>query len=175
MAMTAFDLAVLAVIGLSAMLGLWRGVIREVFALSAWIAALILAWMYGEPAAQLLPQLAGPVWLRQLTGYCLVFLAVFVTLSVIGHLFAQLTRAIGLGYVDRSLGLMFGVLRGGLVVALLVLLAGATTLPNTSWWRQSVSAAPFEMIAALLRARLPDDLARHLRATTYASASIQRS
>ena len=39
--MTAFDIAVIVVITLSALIGVWRGVIREVFALAAWIAALV--------------------------------------------------------------------------------------------------------------------------------------
>lgn len=169
---TAFDLIVLSVVALSAALGLWRGVIREVFSLSAWLAAIVLAFLYGATVAPWIPLKAAPAWVVQLTGHALVFIVVFVTLSLLGFFFAKLTHAVGLGFLDRSLGMMFGVLRGGLIVVLLVLLAGATGLPAASWWRESATARPLETVAALLRARLPDELARHLRFTPSSRAAF---
>ena len=80
--MTGFDIAVAVVIALSALIGVWRGVIREVFALAAWVAAIICMFAFGEPLAQTLPFARDTPWLRMLAGYAIVFLGVFVTLSV---------------------------------------------------------------------------------------------
>ena len=164
--MTGFDIAVIVVVVLSALLGLWRGVIREVFALAAWIAAVVCMFLFGGRAAQMLPMLqlsAETAWLRSLAGHALVFLTVFVVLSVIGFVFSKLVKAVGLSFVDRALGMVFGVLRGALIVVLLVLMAGATSLPSFAWWRDSVTAKPLATFAAILRSKLPDDLANRFK------------
>lgn len=161
--MTAFDIAVIAVITLSALIGVWRGVIREVFALAAWIAAVVCMFLFGDKLAQMLPFAQDTPWLRLLAAYALVFIGVFVLLSVAGFLFSKVVSAIGLSFVDRALGMMFGVVRGALIVVLLVFVAGATTLPQLSWWRDSVSAKPLAAMAAILRSKLPDDLAKRIK------------
>jgi len=164
--MTGFDIAVVVVVLLSALLGLWRGVIREVFALAAWVAAIVCMFLFGNRVAQMLPMLqlsAETAWLRSLAGYALVFIGVFVLLSVIGFVFSKLIKAVGLSFVDRTLGMVFGVLRGVLIVVLLVLVAGATSLPSFAWWRDSVTAKPLATFAAILRSKLPDDLAKRFK------------
>ena len=161
--MTGFDIAVAVVITLSGLIGLWRGVIREVFALAAWVAAIICMYVFGEQMAQLLPFARDTPWLRLLAGYAIVFLGVFVTLSVVGFLFSKLVKVIGLSFVDRALGMVFGVLRGALITVLLVFIAGATNLSTTSWWRDSVTAKPLVTFAAILRSKLPDDLAKRFK------------
>ncbi len=174
--MTGFDIAVIAVISLSALLGLWRGVIREVFALAAWIAAIVCMFVFGERLAAMLPIAQDTPWLRMLAAYALVFIAVFVVLSVVGFVFSRLVKAIGLSFVDRALGMVFGVLRGALIVVLLVFVAGATTLPQFTWWRDSVTARPLATFAAILRSKLPDDLAKRIKfvAATPAAQTVDR-
>ena len=161
--MTAFDIAVVVVIALSALIGLWRGVIREVFALAAWVAALVSMFLFGSKLGSMLPFAQDTPWLRTLAGYALVFIGVFVVLSIAGFLFSKVVNAIGLSFVDRALGMMFGVVRGALIVVMLVFVAGATTLPQMSWWRDSVTAKPLATMAAILRSKLPDDLAKRFK------------
>jgi membrane protein required for colicin V production len=164
--MTGLDVAVIVVITLSALLGLWRGVIREVFALAAWVAAVVCMFLFGTQLAQALPLgqfTQGVPWVRTLIGYALMFVGVFVVLSVAGFLFSKAISAIGLSFVDRALGMVFGVIRGVLIVVLLVFVAGATTLPQFAWWRDSVTAKPLATIAAILRNKLPGDLAKQFK------------
>ena len=161
--MTGFDIAVAVVVTLSALIGLWRGVIREVFALAAWVAAIICMFVFGEQLAQVLPFARDTPWLRFLAGYAIVFLGVFVTLSVVGFLFSKLVNVIGLSFVDRALGMVFGVLRGALIAVILVFIAGATNLPGMNWWRDSMTAKPLATFAAILRSKLPDDLAKRFK------------
>ena len=161
--MTAFDIAVIVVISLSAAIGVWRGVIREVFALAAWTAAVVCMFLFGDKLAQMLPFAQGTPWLRMLAGYALVFIGVFVVLSVAGFLFSKVVNAIGLSFVDRAMGMMFGVVRGALIAVLLVFVAGATTLPQMTWWHDSVTAKPLATLAAILRSKLPDDLAKRIK------------
>jgi membrane protein required for colicin V production len=164
--MTGFDIAVIVVIALSALLGLWRGVIREVFALAAWVAAVVCMFLFGEQLGHALPLAAlthDTPWLRSLIGYALTFIGVFVILSVVGFLFSKAVKAIGLSFVDRALGGVFGLIRGVLIVVLLVFVAGATTLPQFAWWRDSVTAKPLATFAAILRSKLPGDLAKQFK------------
>lgn len=164
--MTGFDVAVIVVVALSALLGLWRGVIREVFALAAWLLALVSMFLFGEQLGRVLPLAAmthDAPWLRSLIGYALVFVGVFVLVSVIGYVVSRLVKAIGLSFVDRALGAVFGVIRGVLIVVLLVFVAGATTLPQFAWWRDSVTAKPLATFAAILRSKLPGDLGKQFK------------
>jgi membrane protein required for colicin V production len=172
--MTGFDVAVIVVIALSALLGLWRGVIREVFALAAWVAALVCMFLFGEQLGRALPLEAithSTPWLRSLIGYALVFIGVFVLISVVGYVFSRVVKAIGLSFVDRALGMVFGVIRGVLIVVLLVFIAGATTLPQFTWWRESVTAKPLATIAAILRNKLPGDLAKQFKFTAVSTVA----
>ncbi len=171
--MTGFDVAVIVVVALSALLGLWRGVIREVFALAAWVAAVVCMFLFGEQLGHALPLevvTRGTPWLRSLIGYALVFIGVFVLISVVGYVFGRVVKAIGLSFVDRALGMVFGVIRGVLIVVLLVFVAGATTLPQFAWWRDSVTAKPLATFAAILRNKLPGDLAKQFK---FAATSVQ--
>ena len=67
----------------------------------------------------------------------------------------------GLSGTDRVLGIVFGVVRGVVVVALLVLLAGLTTMPKDPWWGESALLGHFQVIALELRALLPPDMAAY--------------
>lgn len=168
--MTAFDYVVIAVLLLSGALGLWRGIIREVFALGAWITAIVCMMLFGQAAANALPIAQSVPWLKLLTGYVLVFVCAFVIVSIAGFLFTKLVQTAGLSFIDRGLGFAFGVLRGGLIVVLLVLLGGAAGLSKSDWWRESASAKPLETFAAILRNKFPDPLASKLKFALHESA-----
>jgi membrane protein required for colicin V production len=173
--MTAFDYIVIAVLILSGALGIWRGIIREVFALGAWIVAIVCMMLFGHVFAAWLPMDDAPIWLQSLTGYALVFVGVFIVVSVIGFLFTRLVASIGLSFIDRALGAAFGVLRGGLIVVLLVLFGGATGLSQSDWWTQSASAKPFGVIASILRNKFPEELATKLKFAHEANDANQFS
>ena len=86
-------------------------VIREVFALAAWVAAIVCMFLFGNRVPQMLPMLqlsAETAWLRSLAGYALVFIGVFCAAGVIGFVFSKLIKAVGLSFVDRTLGMVFG-------------------------------------------------------------------
>jgi membrane protein required for colicin V production len=173
--MTAFDYVMLAIVVLSAALGIWRGVIREVFALGAWILAIICMFLFGQIVANALPLAGQAAWLKSLVGYALVFVGVFIVTSIIGYLFSKLINAVGLSFIDRALGAMFGVVRGVLIAVLLVLVGGATNLPQSDWWKDSATAKPLETFAAVMRNKFPNDLAKKFKNTvTPAHAAVMR-
>jgi hypothetical protein len=102
-------------------------------------------------------------WLKIIAAYALVFVVVFIFVGVLGFLLTKMIRAVGLSPVDRGLGAMFGVVRGLLIVVVVVFLLSFSGLRETDWWRNSVSAKPFETMAGILRYRLPDSVTKHFK------------
>jgi membrane protein required for colicin V production len=153
--MTGFDIAVLAVVALSTLLAFARGVVREVIALASWIAAAILALAFGGALAAVLPGLEASPTARQVLAFALIFIGVLMAGALIAHVLTRMVRAVGLGFLDRLLGAIFGMARGAAIVVLFVLVAGVTALPRQEWW-QNASLGPVLATAALaLRPWLP--------------------
>lgn len=161
--MTAFDYFVLAVMAISLLVGVTRGVVSEILALLAWVAAFIAARMWAVPAGNLLlAELSDPLW-RQLTGFVAVFVAVLILFALVRWVTSLLLKAAGLRPLDRVLGALFGVARGVLVLLVLVLLAGLTPLPQQQWWRQAMFAPPLETGVLAVKPWLPPELAKRIQ------------
>lgn len=161
--MTAFDYAVLGVMAVSLLLGVTRGVVSEILALAAWLAAFVAARLWAAPAGELLlADLPDPLW-RQLAGFLVVLVAVLLLFALLRWLTTLLLKASGLRPLDRVLGALFGVARGILVVLVVVLLAGLTPLPQQQWWRQALFAPPLETAVLAVMPWLPPELAKRIR------------
>lgn len=160
--MTLIDAVVLVIIGLSALFGVIRGLMREVLALVAWVAAFLVANLLAPEAARLLPG-GMAAELRLLAGFVAIFLLVLVVMSVLAILVSKLVRSAGLGAEDRVLGGVFGLARGGLIVTILVLLAGLTSLPRQPVWRNALLTGPMVVLAVQVKSWLPADLSQRIR------------
>lgn len=161
--MTPFDYTVLAVMAISLLVGVARGVVSEILALLAWVAAFIAARLWAVPTGNLLlAELADPLW-RQLSGFVAVFVAVLILFALLRWVASLLLKAVGLRPLDRVLGALFGIARGMLVVLVLVLLAGLTPLPQQQWWRQATLAPPLETAVLAVRPWLPPELAKRIQ------------
>lgn len=160
--MTVFDYVVLGAVALSLLLGVWRGVVSEILALVAWVAAFVAARTWAAPAGEMLALgLTEPAW-RQVAGFLAIFVAVLVLFALARWLVSLLLKAVGLAPLDRVLGAVFGIARGVLVVWVVVLLAGLTALPQQQWWRQALLAPPLETAVLAAKPWLPPDLAKRI-------------
>ena len=160
--MTVFDYAVLLIIGLSVMLSIIRGAVREVLSLAAWVLAFWVAQTYTVEFAALLPETLSNPSLRLMTGFALVFLTVLVVMSLVAILCSKLVKASGLGVADRSLGVVFGLARGYLMVLILVLLGGLTSLPKQPMWKDALFSSQLERVATYVKTWLPEDLSKRI-------------
>lgn len=161
--MTLFDYAVLAIIGLSILLSVMRGFLREVMALLSWVLAFWLAALYAGEVAPMLPQSIPTQSLRMLAAYALVFFAVFLVMSLLSITVGQLLKVLGIGPLDRLLGAVFGFARGMVMVLALVLVAGMTTLPKEPFWRNATFSAPMEALVSVMKPWLPEALRKELK------------
>ena len=158
--MTGFDFAVIAILLVSLLFGLWRGLLYEVLSLLGWPLAFMLSNMYAEGFAQHIP--IQQEMLRTTGAYALVFIAVMIIWGILVWGLTKLLRVIGLGRLDRMLGGLFGVLRGVLVVLAVVWLAGMTDIPERPFWRDAQMSRGAEDVALLTKAWLPENIAQRI-------------
>jgi membrane protein required for colicin V production len=118
------DLIIVAIVGLSAVIGLYRGLVRELLSLAAWIGAGWIALTFYEPARRLVAKwIEDPQWAGIAAGAGLFLLALVALLIVAGFLSRNTKRASMLAPANRMLGVVFGVLRGVVVVSLIYISA----------------------------------------------------
>lgn len=160
--MTGFDYAVLLIVAVSILLSVMRGVVREVLALLAWLVAFWIASVYAVAVTPYLPQALASPALRLLAAYIGVFLASLLLMSLLTIAVGELIKTLGLRGLDKSLGAIFGLLRGLLIVCVLVLVGGMTSLPRQDFWRDAMLSAPLEAVVISAKPWLPHDLAKHI-------------
>ncbi|MCK9488368.1 MAG: CvpA family protein [Xanthomonadales bacterium] len=153
--MTVADWVIVAIIGLSVLIGVWRGLIREAMSLVVWLAAIVAAMLFGHQVATLFEAWIELPSARIALGHVSVFLLVLIVGSLLTWAVGQAVRSSGLSGTDRLFGLGFGLLRGIAIIAALVLVLGYTPLPQDPWWRQSQLIPRFEPAAQWLREQLP--------------------
>ena len=160
--MTPFDLAILAVILLSTLFAFLRGVVRELIALVAWVVGFVGAIAFAPTVGAWIPEIPGYPAVRYQIAFAVILIAALVIGAIIAGPLARVIRAAGLGFVDRFLGSIFGMLRGLLVIVGFVLVAGLTTLPRADWWQNSALAPAFITGALALKPWLPERWAERL-------------
>ena len=169
--MNAFDVAIVAVIALSALFAFARGIIREVIALGAWVVGFIAAIAYAGALANAFTWLNMTPVATQALAFVLILVIALIVGALIARVLAGLIRAIGLGFMDRILGLVFGVARGLIVVVAFALVAGVTTLPKRDWWQNSTLGEPLAQAALSLKPYLPRAWADRLDFSPFGASS----
>jgi membrane protein required for colicin V production len=161
------DWLCLAVIGISLLLGLWRGLIYEVFALIGWIAAFFIAQHYASAAQPALAQLAPLQGWGQAAHYALAFVLLFVAVLLLSglaaYLLKKLSSAVGLQPIDRLLGAGFGLLRAALILLTLTALAHLTPLAQDADWRSAQSAVHLDRSLTEVKPLLPAKIQAYLQ------------
>lgn len=158
--MTGFDFGVLAILLVSLLIGLWRGLLYEVLSLLGWPIAFVLSKLFAGSIAPLLPMVQEAT--RITAAYALLFIAALIAWGILTRLISRLLKSIGSDWTDRAMGGLFGVLRGGLVVLVLAWLAGLTQIPEQPFWRGALTSKTLEDIALLTKAWLPHDIAQRV-------------
>ncbi len=146
-----FDYFLIALVAVSCIIGIVRGVVRELISLLTWIAALLLAWDY---AGVLEPHLGGVLAedvVRTWAARALIFISVLLIGTGIGALTTHFMRSSIFSGLDRLGGAIFGVLRSLVIIGLVVMLMHALRLTGEPWWRASLVRPFAEHTANVLR------------------------
>lgn len=138
--MTALDIAILAIIGLSAGVAFFRGCVREVLTIGAWVGAALLTPI-GMPF--IVPYMRDIITMRLLADIAsgaAVFVLLLIVLTLVCHQLSKMVQSSALSPVDRALGAVFGVIRGGVIVGagyLVIAWALADQDPPPDWFAES--------------------------------------
>lgn len=161
--MTMVDWILLAIVLISTAIALVRGFIKEVISLITWIAAFGIALAFSQAAAVLVPEAVDIPSARVAIAFVALFVVVLILGGIVNWAISRLVETTGLSGTDRSIGMVFGLLRGVLIVAGLLLLGGFTALPTEQWWQASTLIPYFQVVSEWLLAILPADVARHVQ------------
>lgn len=156
------DWTLLAVMLLSVLVGLWRGLIFELMSLVGWVVAYVLAQMYAGTVAPYLPIGAPGSPLQLGAALVLTFIGVLMVWVLLARLLQLLLHATPLTVVDRTLGAGFGLLRGGVLLLLLTNVVALTPAVRSSPWQQSHGAVWLARASQQIKPMLPAVMTRYL-------------
>lgn len=132
------DWAIIAIMAISGLISLRRGFIKEALSLSIWVVAFIVASAFSSNLAFQFEAYAATPESQRMVAFATLFLVTLLLGSLVNYLLSSLVKVAGLSNIDRGLGVIFGVARGGLVVTAIVLYAPLlVNIDQESWWHQS--------------------------------------
>ena len=148
----AADWGVVSILGLSILLSLWRGFVREAISLAGWVAAFVVANMFvGNLASFLAPWIDNATG-RYVASYAILLAGTLVVGGITGRLAAQMVKASGLTVMDRLLGTGFGLVRGIIIVLVLMYLLRQLAPPQNLVWLEQAQLTPYmDMLAQWVR------------------------
>ena len=152
------DLALLAIVLVSALLSMVRGFTREILAIASWLAAAVAAYYFYPLVMPYLENYIQKDQIRQVVSVALVF---FATLIVVSILTVRLSDAIldsKVGPLDRTLGFIFGAVRGFLLGVIAFLFFNWLVPKSQPEWVMNAKSRPMlQLVGEDLMALLPAD------------------
>lgn len=137
------DWIILAVIAVSALISVKRGFVKEALSLFIWITAFVVARTFNFNMAELLVDYIDTYSVRLAAAFAILFAATLIVGALASHLISALVQATGLTGTDRLLGMVFGMVRGGLIIVVFLALVKNTPVTNDLWWRESYLVPQF--------------------------------
>lgn len=160
--MAALDWIFIVVLLGSLVVGAWRGLVFELLSLAGWVVAFFAAQWWAADMGRMLPMGEADDALRLAAGFVVVFIAAVFACGFVAWLMKKLIEAVGLRPADRTLGAVFGVLRGVILLLAVGLVAQWTQLQETDWWKESQGAPILQQALKDLKPVIPEGFARHL-------------
>lgn len=152
------DYVIIGIISLSALMSLFKGFVKEALSLVVWILSAWVSWTYFHQLSNYLVNWIEVPSVRLAAAFLIILISLLILGGLIVYLISFIVDKTGLSATDRIIGLVFGGLRGVLLVTLLVLLAGLTPIPEDPWWQQSILIGYFEALVIKLQLWLPTDI-----------------
>lgn len=168
--MNGLDYALIVLVSLSSLMGIVRGFAREVLSLVFWALAFWLSFHYTQALSDNLKSVISNDPLRTTLSFICIFLGVLIVGWVSSAIFSRMMTGQGMSFIDRVLGLVFGFIRGVLLVGILLVLANATALPKSTLWKNSEVVPELKDYVHWLSGWLPDMAKPHLVANKKESS-----
>ena len=156
--MTVVDVIILFVIFLSALFSLMRGFVKEAISLTTWLMAIWISATFAPRLAVLLPVGIESEAVRLALGFGLLFVLTLMFGALVNFIVAQFIKKTGLSGADRIFGVLFGFLRGILIIVVFVVVGTMTPLPEQDWWQSSDLLGRFEKLTLMLKPYFPENI-----------------
>ncbi|MBI3384178.1 MAG: CvpA family protein [Aquabacterium sp.] len=156
------DLLLLVGLGLSVVVGIWRGLVKELLSLAGWAVSYFCAQWFGAGMGANLPVGQPGERLNVLAGMVVVFVLALLGWALISWAITQVVRASPLSAPDRLLGAGFGLMRGVVVALAVVTLVGMTPVAKWPSWQASRGVAWMQGLLKGLRPVLPEQVIQFL-------------
>jgi membrane protein required for colicin V production len=156
------DFFIVALVIISALISLMRGFVKEALSLATWIMAFWVSLTFVDALDALLANRIETPSVRMLVAFFSLFIVTLIIGAMINHFVGLAVKKTGLGGTDRMIGVLFGVARGVLVVAALVLLGILTEVNQDPWWENSTFIPVLEPVAYWLASFLPADTVQNI-------------
>jgi membrane protein required for colicin V production len=160
--MPVFDWIFIALLLVSFLLGVWRGLIHELLSLVSWMSAFVLAQWLAPSVSQSLPMGGASEMMRYAAGFVLVFVGVVFAVGLVIKLAKLMITSVGLRPIDRALGAIFGVLRGVVLLLTATVVILMTPLKSSQDWQDSTGAGIANAALAGLKPLLPQEFGKYL-------------
>lgn len=153
------DYAIIAILVVSAGISVLRGFLREAISLLGWVFAFWLALTFADDVSGLFARHVPQPSIRHALAFFTIVVATLIITAIVMYFVRLIIDKTEITGTDRALGIVFGIARGIVIVAILVLFAGLTALPQDPWWRESTFLPHFQVLAIELQSLLPPDVA----------------
>ncbi|KTD34160.1 colicin V [Legionella moravica] len=150
------DIAIISVISLSVLTGLFRGFVKELVALCVWVLAIWLGINYSQRLDPWLQSYIQEQSARTAIAFIIIMFGTLFVGGVINAILSFILKRAGLSGTDRTLGMGFGFVRGVFIVALLMVAVKMTSLPYQQYSNDSKLYARFDPVVSLLYAHFPE-------------------
>lgn len=152
------DYSIIALIGISILISLVRGFVREAFSLITWIAAFLIAFNFANDLSVLFAGHIKSAKVSFMVAFAILFFSTLIIGAIVNYLVSTLVHKTGLGGTDRVIGMVLGGIRGVLIVSILIILAGFTSIPKDTAWQHSVLLPQFKTCVAWVEQYIPTAL-----------------
>jgi membrane protein required for colicin V production len=164
--MNVTDYLVIAAVVISAIVGAMRGFLREAVALATWLVALFVAWHFADLIEPHLGGLLSGSYVKPWAARVIIVLLILLLGAAIGAMLDHFVRLSIFSGMDRFLGLVFGLMRGAVLLGVFVILAQLLRLDGEKWWTRSLLVPYGESVANGLRALVGEQRVRHMGGAT---------
>lgn len=156
-----YDFLFAGIVLVSALFAIIRGGVAEILSLSTWFIAILVMQRYADMLSHFIPDAINNSLLRSLIAYLIAFIGVAIIITIIKKIFNQLISKLGLGGLNYLLGAVFGVVRGLIVCALLIITLEIFNLDSQHGWRKSSFAPLLTPLVSMVVNAIPENI-RHL-------------
>jgi len=159
LALNVADSIIIGIVAISVVVSLLRGFVREALSLATWVIAVYVAYEFSGALGGQLASIIKSGSTRTVVAFIGIFVVIMIGGAILNFFIGRLISVSGLGLLDRLLGVLFGIARGLLMVALVVLMIQASPLAERHWWRESQLIPELLPVTKMMQDLFPKDQA----------------